>query len=231
MKLAKEQLHSTANKKAKKSKEHKFSTQIVIPHVKVYLSHSAGRSVDMVLGQLCDHLELFGMNWSTQRTHWTMRKQANVFTKFLARTVTKCMQAKPAEISVQGWMNTEKKWRQRTHKDTQEKASYSQIHSKTSPRLLITLCEKTTSSTGRMSKLSVINLTSVLDGSRRLWRYTRRGHGLWTETLVHTSYHRLTTAFFSGTHVTLPGEESSHFRKRQQRLPKRQPNNYKVWNS
>jgi len=66
-------------------------------------------------------------------------------------------------------------------KDTQRytrKSSYSQIHSKTSPRLLIMLCEKTTSSTGRMSKLSVMNLTAVLDGSRRLWRYARRGHGL-----------------------------------------------------
>ena len=43
MKLAKEQLHSTANKKAKKSKEHKFSTQIVIPYVKG-LSESLSRT-------------------------------------------------------------------------------------------------------------------------------------------------------------------------------------------
>jgi len=38
----------------------------------------------------------------------------------------------------------------------------------------------------------------------------------------------LTTTFFSGTHVTLLGEESTHFRKWQQRLPKRQTNNNKV---
>jgi len=68
MKLAKEQLHSTTNKKAKKSEEHKFSTQIVIPYVKG-LSESLSRTFSrMVLGQLCNHSELFGMNWSTQRT-------------------------------------------------------------------------------------------------------------------------------------------------------------------
>jgi len=58
-------------------------------------------------------------------------------------------------------------------KDTQRYTRKSNLFANTSPRLQITLCEKTMLSTGRMSKLSVMNLTAVLDGSRRLWRYAR----------------------------------------------------------